>query len=62
MQKLRHRTFFSPMLIYIALNIAVILTETHITKANEVGFNHRQGDVSVSERSEQIKQIHTSLF
>lgn len=40
-QKLHHRTSFSLMLIYIALNLAVILTEKHVTKAEQVGFNHQ---------------------
>lgn len=40
-QKLRHRTSFSLMLIYIALNLAAILTEKHVTKAGQVGFNHQ---------------------
>lgn len=40
-QKLRHRMSFSLMLIYIALNLAVILTEKHVTKAGQVGFNHQ---------------------
>lgn len=38
-QKLHHRMSFSLMSIYIALNIAGIQTETHTTRANEVGFN-----------------------
>lgn len=40
-QKLRHRMSFSLMLIYIALNLAVILTEKHVTEAGQVGFNHQ---------------------
>lgn len=31
---------FSLMLIYIALNIAVILTEEHIAKAKQRGYDH----------------------
>lgn len=57
LQKLRHRTSLSLMLIYIALNIAVILTDTHTTTASEVGFNRRcRSLVSVSLKSEQIKK------
>lgn len=32
LQKLRRRTAFSPMLIYIALNLAVILTERETSR------------------------------
>lgn len=37
------------MLIYIALNIAVILTETRVTKAKQVGFNQPVTRINFSE-------------
>lgn len=47
--RLHHRATLFLMLIYIALNIAVIPTEMHITKANEVGFNQSVTRIDFSE-------------